>query len=72
MKNPEKKLDKPLFSLETRHFVWKFENFDELQLPQEFKSTTGCLGFFLFCLDLELFAKSKKTWFLHTRFSHFY
>ena len=25
-----------------------------------------------FCLDLELFAKIKKTWFLHTRFLHFY
>ena len=29
-------------------------------------------GFFLFCLDLELFAKIKKTWFLHFRFLHFY
>ena len=29
-------------------------------------------GIFLFCLDLELFAKIKKTWFLHTYFSHFY
>ena len=30
-----------------------------------------CLGFFLFSLDLQLFAKikkKKKTWFLHTRF----
>ena len=25
-------------------------------------------GIFLFCLDLDLFAKSKKTWFLHVRF----
>ena len=25
-------------------------------------------GIFLFCLDLELFEKIKKTWFLHTRF----
>ena len=25
-------------------------------------------GIFLFCLDLELFAKIKKTWFLHTFF----
>ena len=31
-----------------------------------------CVGFFLFYLDLELFAKIEKTWFLHTRFSHFY
>ena len=29
-------------------------------------------GVFLFCLDLELFAKIKKTWFLQTRFLHFY
>ena len=27
---------------------------------------------FLFRFDLELFAKIKKTWFLHTRFLHFY
>ena len=25
-------------------------------------------GIFLFCLDLELFAKIEKTWFLHTFF----
>ena len=29
-------------------------------------------GIFLFNLDLELFAKFKKTWFLHTRSLHFY
>ena len=29
-------------------------------------------GIFLFNLDFELFAKFKKTWFLHTRFLHFY
>ena len=29
-------------------------------------------GVFLFCLDLELSAKIKKTWFLQTRFLHFY
>ena len=29
-------------------------------------------GNFLFWLDLELFVKTKKTWFLHTRFLHFY
>ena len=28
--------------------------------------------FFLFYLDLELFAKIKNTWFLHTCFIHFY
>ena len=25
----------------------------------------------LFCLGHELFAKTRKTWFLHTRFLHF-
>ena len=29
-------------------------------------------GIFLFGLDLEFFAKIKKTWFLCTRFLHFY
>ena len=29
-------------------------------------------GILLICLDLELFAKSNKTWFLHTHFLHFY
>ena len=28
-------------------------------------------GIFLFCLELELFAKIKKTWFPHTRFFTF-
>ena len=28
-------------------------------------------GAFLFCLDLELFAKIKKTWFLQTPFLYF-
>ena len=28
-------------------------------------------GIFLFCLDLELFAKIKKTWFLHSFFFTF-
>ena len=27
--------------------------------------------FILFCSDLEVFAKTKKTWFLHTRFFTF-
>ena len=30
--------------------------------------TKVCAGFFLFCLDLELFTKIKKTWFLHLGF----
>ena len=29
-------------------------------------------GIFLFCLELELFAKIKKTWFPHTRFFTFF
>ena len=28
-------------------------------------------GNFLFCLDLELFANIKKTWFLRNRYLHF-
>ena len=34
-------------------------------------STKGCLGFFLFSLDLELFA-NQNAWFLHTCFSHLF
>ena len=58
---------------ETRYFVWKIENFDELQLPKTLisfaeslhvsylpMSTKGCMEYFLFCLELELFAKIKK------------
>ena len=59
---------------------------DELQLPyssvffaetSHMFPTSQCLpkggrDFFLFSLDLELFAKIKKTWFLHTRFLHSY
>ena len=59
---------------ETRYFVWKFENFDELQLPHKslffagtlYKiSTCQCLqkgvcDFSKFYLDIELFAKIKK------------
>ena len=46
-----------------------------LKLHTRFRPTNvykwGC-KIFLFCLDLELIAKIKKTWFLHTRFLHFY
>ena len=40
-------------------------------------ATNQCLqksarNFFLFCVDPELFTKTKNTWFLHTRFLHFY
>ena len=64
---------------------WLKINFDELQLPYNsifFAETSGrfptyqCLqhgvrDFFLF-FDLEVFAIIKKTWFLHSRFLHFY
>ena len=46
-----------------------------LKLPACFllaNAYKSACGIFLFCLDLELFAKIKKTWFLHTRFLHFY
>ena len=57
---------------ETRFFVWKIENFGELQLPYIFclnfahvlylvMSTKGHVGFFLFYLDLELLIKVQKT-----------
>ena len=41
-------------------------------LTNVYKRVKGCAGCFLFCLDLQLFAKIKKTWFLHTPFLHFY
>ena len=47
-------------------FCWNFAHVSYLPI-----STKGCLGFFLFCLDLELFAKIRKTWFLHTHFLYF-
>ena len=48
-----------------RYFLLKLRTrFSYLLMPIK-----GCSGFFLkFCLDLELFAKIKKTWFLRTRF----
>ena len=43
-----------------------------LKLPTRFLLTNvlqkRVWDFFEFCLDLELFAKIKKAWFLHTRF----
>ena len=39
-------------------------------LTNVYKSVCG-IFFFFFCLDLELFAKIKKTRFLHTRFYAF-
>ena len=70
---PHKNLDKAHCFRETRYFVWKFENFEKLQLSYSsifFAETSHtfptyqCLqrgvGFFLFQLDLELFAKIRK------------
>ena len=34
-------------------------------------STNTCVGFFLFCLDVGLFAKIKKSWFRRTPFYTF-
>ena len=49
---------KPLTSSNYIEFNNFFLNFAHVfQLPT---STKGCSGFFLFCLDLELFAKIKK------------
>ena len=63
---------------ETRFFVGKIENFDELQLPQSsiFLAETSHTFPTNQCLqkgvrNFELFAKIKKTWFLHTCFLHF-
>ena len=56
------------------HFLWKIENFDELQLRKtliiflEILHTfpayqclqKGAWDFFLFCLEFQLFAKIKK------------
>ena len=51
-------------------------NFDLLKLRTSFLLTNAwksVLGIsFFFFLDLELFAKIKKTWFLQTCFLHFY
>ena len=37
-------------------FFWNFAHVSYLPM-----STKGCVGFFLFCLDLEFFAKIKKS-----------
>ena len=61
-------------------FVWKFENFDSSIFFAENSHTFptySCLQkgmqilFKEFCLDLELFAKIKNIWFLHTCFFTF-
>ena len=69
MQNPTQKLTQSFIVFDTRYFVWKIGNFDELQLPQNltilvemlhnFSTFQWVFGTF-FCLDLELFAKIKK------------
>ena len=70
---PYKTLDKALLCF-SRYFVWRFENFDKLQLSyssiffaetSHTFSTYNCLNngvwdFFLLYLDFELFAKTEK------------
>ena len=54
--------------LTVQFFCWNFACVFYIPLSKK-----GCVGFFLFYLDFELFAKiEKKTLFLHTRFFHFY
>ena len=42
-------------------FGWNFTHVSYLPMSNQW-----CVGFFIFCLDLELFAKIKKTWLLRT------
>ena len=42
-------------TLQFNIFCWNFRHVSYLSM-----STKGCAGFFLFCLNLELFAKIKK------------
>ena len=48
-----------------QYFCWNLAHVSYLPMTKK-----GCAGFFLFCLDLELFSKIKKTWFLHTPLLH--
>ena len=54
-------------TLQFNIFCWNFVHVSYLPM-----STKEGEGFILFWLDLELFAKIKKTCFLHTRFLYFY
>ena len=54
-------------TVEFNTFCWNFAQFSYSPI-----SKIGCSGFFLFCLDLELFAKIKMTWFLYTHKDLFY
>ena len=50
-------------TIQFNSFCWNFAYVSYLPM-----STKLCSEFSLFCSDLEFFAKSKKTWFLHPRF----
>ena len=50
-------------TLQFNCFGWNLAHVSYLPI-----STKGCAGISLFCLDLESFAKTEKTWFLHTCF----
>ena len=50
-------------TLQFNIFYWNFA-----QVSYSPMSTKGYVGFFIFCLHLELFAKIKKAWFLLTHF----
>ena len=58
------KLWRALTTIEFNVFCLNFAHVSYLPI-----STNRCSGFFLFCLDLELFAKTKITWFLHSFFT---
>ena len=55
------KLSRAPTALQFSIFCWNFAHVSYLPM-----STKACVGFFKFCLDRDLFAKIKKTWFLHT------
>ena len=86
MQNPIQNLDKALLFLRNRVFCLKLWKFWRAPTTLQFNifcwnfalvfylslSTKVCVGFFLFCLDFELFGKNKKkTWFQHTCFFTF-
>ena len=52
-------------TLQFNIFCWNFGYISYLPM-----STKGLVELSLFCLGLELYAKIKKTWCVHTRFLH--
>ena len=57
------KLWRALTALQFNIFCWSVAHVSYLPM-----STKWCARFISFCLDPELFAKIKNTWFLHTFF----